>query len=156
RNAVRRSAERRRRPDALLRRFTVPEANALGQRLGEAFLRLDPKLARLRELRELIEDAESYYGEGLAAAPAKEREAYAESLQEQADLERSVQADVDDVHGLGCELKDLHRGLVDFPARVGNEVAYLCWQRGERAIGWWHTLDTGFAGRKALAPEAER
>jgi len=45
---------------------------------------------------------------------------------------------------------------VDFPARIGNEVGYLCWQRGELAIGWWHTLDTGFAGRKALAPEAER
>ena len=142
--------------DALLRMFTVTAANALIPRLEESFLRLDPKLARLRELRELIEDAESYYGEGLAAAPAREREAYAESLQEQANLERSVQADVDEVHALGCELKDIHRGLVDFPARIGNEVGYLCWQRGELAIGWWHTLDTGFAGRKALAPEAER
>src|SRR6058998_822765 len=106
--------------DALLRMFTVTAANALIPRLEESFLRLDPKLARLRELRELIEDAESYYGEGLAAAPAREREAYAESLQEQADLERSVQADVDDVHALGCELKDLHRGLVDFPLGSGT------------------------------------
>src|SRR3989442_15878458 len=97
--------------DALLRRFTVTAANALVPSLEESFLRLDPTLARLRELRELIEDAESYYGEGLAAAPAREREAYAESLQEQADLERSVQADVDEVHALGCELKDIHRGL---------------------------------------------
>ena len=142
--------------DALLRMFTVTEASALVPRLEEAFLRLDPKLARLRELRELIEDAESYYGEGLADAPTKDRDAYADSLQEQADLEGSVQADVDDVRALGCELKDIHRGLVDFPARIGNELAYLCWQRGERAIGWWHTLDSGFAGRKALAPEAER
>jgi len=52
--------------DALLRMFTVTAANALIPRLEESFLRLDPKLARLRELRELIEDAESYYGEGLA------------------------------------------------------------------------------------------
>src|SRR5207245_6269364 len=142
--------------DALLRMVTVKQANDVVPGLEETFLRPDPKLARLREVRELIEDAESYYGEGLADAPSRDREAYAESLQEQADLERSVQADVDDVHALGCELKDLHRGLIDFPARIGNEVAYLCWQRGERAIGWWHTLDSGFAGRKALAPEAER
>src|SRR5438128_11715855 len=138
--------------DALLRMFTVTEANTLVPRLEETFLRLDPKLARLRELRELSEDAESYYGEGLADAPSKDREAYAESLQEQADLERSVQADIDDVHGLGCELKDLHRGLVDFPARVVNEVGYLCWQRGEGAIGRWHTLDSGLGGRKASVP----
>src|SRR5881296_1474031 len=141
--------------DALLRMFTVTEANALIARLEESFLRLDPKLARLRELRELIEDAESYYGEGLAAAPAREREAYAVFLQEQSDLERSVQADVDEVHALGCELKDVHRGLVDFPARIGSDLAYLCWQRGEARIGWWHTLEAGFAGRKALTPEAD-
>src|SRR5256712_10351029 len=90
--------------DAMLRMFTVAEANALVPRLEETFLRLDPKLARLRELRELIEDAESYYGEGLADAPSKEREAYAEYLQEQADLERSVQADGDEAHALACEL----------------------------------------------------
>src|SRR3989442_1139290 len=101
--------------DAMLRMFTVTEANALVPSLEETFLRLDPKLARLRELRELIEDAESYYGEGLADAPAKDRGAYGESLQEQADLERSVQADVDDVHGLGWEPKNVHTGLLDFP-----------------------------------------
>lgn len=142
--------------DLPVRLFTVTEANDLVTRLEEIFLRLDPKLARLRELRELIEDAETYYGEGLAGAPPKDRDAYAGLLQEQADLERSVQADVDDVHAVGCELKDLHRGLVDFPARIGNEVAYLCWQRGEGRVGWWHTLEAGFAGRKALSAEAER
>src|SRR5437667_10238360 len=104
--------------DALLRMFTVAEANALVPRLEETFLRLDPKLARLRELRELIEDAESYYGEGLADAPGKDREAYAESLQEQADLERSVQADGDDAHGIGWQLKDRHRRLGELHARV--------------------------------------
>ncbi len=142
--------------DPSLRLFTATEANVLVPRVEEIFLRLDPKLARLRELRELVDDAEAYYGEGLAAAPAKDRDAYADALQEQADLERSVNADVDEIHGLGGEVKDLHRGLVDFPARIGTELAYLCWQRGEDRIGWWHTLDGGFAGRKALVAEAER
>jgi len=53
-------------------------------------------------------------------------------------------------------VKDLHRGLVDFPARIGNEVVYLCWQRGEDRIGWWHTLGGGFASRKPLSSESER
>jgi len=132
--------------------FTVPEANAFVPRLEQIFRRLDPKFARLRELKELIEDAESYWGDGLAAAPENDRDAYVVALQEQADLERLVQADIDEVLSLGCELKDIQRGLVDFPARIGNEVAYLCWQRGEQGLGWWHTLDAGFAGRKALIP----
>lgn len=138
------------------RLFSIPEADALVPRLEEAFLRLDPKLARMREVRELIEDAEAYYGDGLPGAPPDIRSTYADSLQEQADLERSVQADVDEVRAFGCEVKDLHRGLVDFPSRIGEDVAYLCWQRGEAHLAWWHALTSGFAGRKALAAEAER
>jgi hypothetical protein len=139
-----------------LRLFTEADANALIARLEEVFRGLDPKLARSRELRELVEDSEAYYGEGLAGATPEERESYATLLQEQSDLERSVQADIDAVLSLGCEVKDLHRGLVDFPARIGNEIVYLCWQRGEDRLGWWHTLGGGFAGRKPLHPQSER
>lgn len=149
-------ADLRMHSDLPVRLFTVTEANALVPRLEHIFRRLDPRLARLKELKDLIEDAEAYWGEGLVAAPAKDLDSYAGFLQEQADLERSVQADIDEVHSLGCEVKDLHRGLVDFPARIAGEIAYLCWQRGESRVGWWHTLDGGFAGRKVLIPEAER
>lgn len=142
-------------PDAPGHLFTGKEANSLLPQLEVIFLRLDPKLARLRELRELIEDSEAYYGEGLAAAPAGDRDLYSRNLQERADLDRSIQGDIEEVLSLGCEVKDLHRGLVDFPARIGNEIAYLCWRRGEGQIGWWHTLGGGFAGRKALSPQAE-
>jgi len=149
-------ADLRLHPDAPGHLFTEKEANALLPRLEVTFLRLDPKLARLRELRELIEDSEAYYGEGLAAAPAGDRDVYSRNLQERADLDRSIQGDIEEVLSLGCEVKDLHRGLVDFPARIENEIAYLCWQRGEGQIDWWHTLSGGFAGRKALTPQTER
>jgi hypothetical protein len=47
-------------------------------------------------------------------------------------------------------LRDLDRGLIDFPAiRDGREV-YLCWIDGEPDIGFWHELDAGYAGREAL------
>jgi len=50
----------------------------------------------------------------------------------------------------GIVLRDLDRGLVDFPAlREGREV-YLCWIDGEADIEFWHDLDAGFAGRQAL------
>ena len=49
-------------------------------------------------------------------------------------------------------LRDLDRGLVDFPAlREGREV-YLCWvEREEDGIAFWHDLDAGYAGREPLA-----
>jgi hypothetical protein len=47
-------------------------------------------------------------------------------------------------------LRDLDRGLIDFPAiRDGREV-YLCWIDDEPDIGFWHELDAGYAGRQAL------
>ena len=47
-------------------------------------------------------------------------------------------------------IRDLQRGLIDFPAlRDGREV-YLCWLYGEDRIDFWHELDTGFAGRQPL------
>ena len=47
-------------------------------------------------------------------------------------------------------LRDLDRGLVDFPAvRDGREV-YLCWIDGEDDIRYWHELDAGFRGRQPL------
>jgi len=47
-------------------------------------------------------------------------------------------------------LRDLDRGLIDFPSlRDGREI-YLCWEEGEAEIGYWHEPDTGFAGRRPL------
>jgi len=47
-------------------------------------------------------------------------------------------------------LRDLDRGLIDFPAlREGREI-YLCWIDGEADIAFWHELDDGFPGRQPL------
>jgi hypothetical protein len=52
-------------------------------------------------------------------------------------------------------VRDVFRGLVDFPAvRDGDEV-YLCWLVDEPEIGWWHDLDSGFGGRRRLEGRPE-
>lgn len=54
------------------------------------------------------------------------------------------------IKALGAQAKDLNQGLVDFPSlREGQEVL-LCWQYDEKEIGYWHDLETGFAGRQPL------
>jgi len=60
---------------------------------------------------------------------------------------------VEKLQEAGVLVKDLDRGLVDFPALYrGNEV-YLCWKLGENEIAWWHGVDEGFRGRKPIDAE---
>ncbi|HXJ60522.1 MAG TPA: DUF2203 domain-containing protein [Verrucomicrobiae bacterium] len=51
------------------------------------------------------------------------------------------------------QIKDIDRGLVDFPAVLAGREVFLCWEKDEEDIEFWHDLDTGYAGRERL-PEA--
>ena len=70
-----------------------------------------------------------------------------EQLQREAE---AVARAVEELQGLGVLVKDLDRGLVDFPALRGGEEVLLCWQVGEGEVAFWHGLEEGFAGRKPL------
>jgi hypothetical protein len=47
-------------------------------------------------------------------------------------------------------VKDLARGLVDFPAILGGKEVFLCWESDEDDIEFWHDLETGYSGREKL------
>ncbi|MFN3652297.1 MAG: DUF2203 domain-containing protein [Armatimonadota bacterium] len=120
--------------------FTVEEANAL---LPE----LRTLLQEIKEARDhLVVDSE-------AAMPVlrmaemngggKEGNAYLSSLQQ---LNARLQA----VAELGVQVKEVDRGLVDFPAwRDGREV-FLCWHLGEETVDYWHELEAGYRGRQPI------
>jgi hypothetical protein len=47
-------------------------------------------------------------------------------------------------------IKDLQRGLVDFPALIGGREVFLCWEKDEEDVEFWHDIDSGYAGREPL------
>jgi len=47
-------------------------------------------------------------------------------------------------------IKDLERGLLDFPAVIGDKEVFLCWEQDEDKVEFWHDLETGFGGRERL------
>lgn len=55
------------------------------------------------------------------------------------------------IETMGITLRDIGDGLVDFPALVNGRQVWLCWRRGEEAVGFWHAIDTGFGSRKPLS-----
>ncbi len=50
----------------------------------------------------------------------------------------------------GCRVTDVETGLIDFPAEVDGSPVYLCWQKDEPEVGYYHGLEEGFAGRRPL------
>ena len=54
-------------------------------------------------------------------------------------------------HQREIQIKDLDRGLIDFPAILDDKEVFLCWDQDEEDIEFWHDLDAGFAGREKLS-----
>jgi hypothetical protein len=122
--------------------FTVQEANALLPEvriIAGKIQRAHRKLSRFRgEAKEAAEAAEQGGG-GMANGVA-----YAAILTE-------LTAQMAELEGLGVQLKDFERGLVDFPSLRDGRVVLLCWQLGEGdELEWWHDVNAGFSGRTPL------
>ncbi|MGA3026142.1 MAG: DUF2203 domain-containing protein [Bryobacteraceae bacterium] len=60
---------------------------------------------------------------------------------------------IESIQDLGCLIKDLDTGLVDFPTLYRGQEVCLCWKLGEAEIAWWHETEEGFAGRKPIDAE---
>lgn len=63
---------------------------------------------------------------------------------------RALKATVENIQQLGCQLKDVEMGLVDFPTLYRDEEVYLCWKMGETAISFWHHVEDGYQGRRPI------
>lgn len=76
-----------------------------------------------------------------------------ELTQMENDLHRDaekLQGYIAELQALGVELKDLGKGLVDFPGLIEGREVCLCWMLGESEVAFWHEIDAGFMGRQSL------
>ncbi len=69
---------------------------------------------------------------------------------EMTDAMERLEKEIQKLEELGCVLKDMSIGLIDFPAvRLGTRV-WLCWKLGEENVSFWHGLHEGYTGRKPV------
>ena len=120
--------------------FTLEEANALLPELRQLFTAIKSERAVLQRLAPEAKRAHEHASEGGGIVFGTR---YARAL-------FTVMDHMQTVHDFGVEIKDLERGLCDFPCFREGRVVYLCWLLGEDQIEWWHDLETGFAGRQPL------
>jgi hypothetical protein len=121
------------------RHYTVEQANAAIGWVRE-------RIEKMRSAREQLgdEDARAALSD---AAPAngggKPGLVVSEAFLE-------LQSALRDLQEMEVVLRDLERGLIDFPAlRDGREI-YLCLEDGEDRIEYWHDIEAGYGGREPL------
>lgn len=75
-----------------------------------------------------------------------------EDNKEAQNLISSIKGFMKELEEIGCAYKDWNFsiGLVDFPAIIDGEEVYLCWKSDEESITYYHGINEGFRGRKAI------
>lgn len=119
------------------KRYTVAEADALLPYLAPALVELRERSEEAARIKEAMDAAASSNG------GSSERERWARVLARVDELFEKLEA-------WGVELRDLDTGLVDLPAVVDGQDAYLCWRLGEPNVAYWHSPEDGFRGRRPL------
>jgi hypothetical protein len=121
------------------RHYTLDEARAELRWAAE-------QLAAMRKARDKLTDAETQ--RALTERSATNGGGRPGREVGEAFLELQAGASAFDERGI--VLRDLDRGLIDFPSIREEREVYLCWVDGEPDIAFWHDLDAGYAGRRPL------
>lgn len=119
--------------------YTVSEARAILPQLREW-------LEQLEQLRQRVEQNDATLAKLLTGG----RDVGGEAANRQVITLSKFKQLMDEFQRREIEVKDLERGLVDFPAVIGGREVFLCWEKDEDDITHWHELDTGYAGREPL------
>ena len=131
----------------MARTFTPEEAN-------DALVELRPIVERMVQHRRNLTAAQVQQAEFVTRIAGNGGDMVPSDLHEAADTIQREAAAISEcaerINAVGAEVKSLEEGLLDFPARRGDEVVLLCWKLGEDEIRYWHRADEGFGGRKSL------
>ena len=136
--------------------FTVEEANTLLVQIESILVRIEDKKAQAKVHEEKTQILDVLWGDKLAAPNNPD---YQEFLRHQQAIFTIFQAintivkkEMLDL-GLRFPPGGLEHGLIDFPTIFEGRWVYLCWQRGEDQLRFWHEIDAGYMGRQEIAAE---
>ena len=119
--------------------YTVEEARALLPQIREW-------LTQLHQLRHQLNQID----ERLAQLLADGADLGGESVDRRIKLFSELKIVLGEFDRREIQIKDVDRGLIDFPAIIAGREVFLCWEQDDEDIEFWHELDAGYAGRERL------
>jgi hypothetical protein len=103
-------------------------------------------LERLAQLRHVLDRLEKR----LETLMKQGRDAGGQTVNEQVRTLADLQEILAEFQRRQIFIKDLERGLVDFPAIIGGKEVFRCWEQDEEDVEFWHDLESGYGGRERL------
>ena len=137
----------RRRMSAPVRVFTLKEASDVLPDVREHIVWLSAAIERISSLQDRAAVLEVIGARDADSPEHAELHAVRRDLEEQV---RRYNERLEEFQQVGCLIKDLRSGLVDFYCRKDGRLVFLCWKLGEDDIRHWHEINAGFHGRRSV------
>jgi hypothetical protein len=136
------------------RLWTVEQANQRLPALRELLPRLRTWASRLGEVHAELGRLARFWGEELGARDHPDHGLNGRLEAEWRNLTRRLDEAIGALRAEGIEVKQLESGLVDFYAMVDGQIVLLCWRTDEAEVGFYHTLEAGYPGRRPVPARA--
>jgi hypothetical protein len=137
-------------PERPSKTFTLSEANALLPKVVPIVQQLQQLHRSTMDTNRRLDEAVAKLAQGNGFPVQALKQEIDDLTKRQLQLIEAFQSAHDQLEELGCVLKDINVGLVDFYGLREGELVCLCWKLGEDRIRFWHNLEDGFTGRKPL------
>ena len=134
--------------------YTPREASALVPKLTKAFDEVDAIRARLKSIKGKVDVLEMIWGDEVRAETNPDHREYAHYMEEIEKSKKEFDVATRRFADFEAVVKSVEQGLVDFYGVIDSRLVFLCWQRGEKTIEFYHHLEDGFPGRQPI-PEEE-
>ena len=130
--------------------FTLEEANRLVPRISSLFSEIFNINARIKSLSKDIEGLLEIWGEAVMRIGHQDNAFYVERVEKKNKAIDELKRRIEAIQSVGCIVKNIEQGLIDFVHDNGEDVIFLCWKYGEDSIRHWHGLQDGYVGRRPL------
>ena len=130
------------------KRFTLAEAQSLIPKVDELLRRAIAAKAEYQEAEAAIQRFSERIM--MMGGVAVDRDRATENRNRRETAAAELRSSLEGVQEIGCLVKDLDIGLIDFPTLFRGVEVYLCWKLDEPGIKFWHGVDEGYRGRKRI------
>ncbi len=121
--------------------FTTNEANSA---LPDVIKKYEYALAKNTEIKKIEKELQ------ISMSTTNSVESYIILKQKLNSAITKFYESVEILEDTGVVVKSIEQGLLDFPSKRFDEEVWLCWKYGETQIKFWHSMDSGFMGRKPI------